>query len=344
MYMDRTFRGKEPSRPNTLFQAIGQFLSDQRLEPNPTNYGFAYSVLSNPGGPIAKAVALLTDGGIRLTRAEVEELGGQLDASRASAPMPDDEAVSALIATTERHVSGFETMMRAMQSETQGFGRDLAASQDAIRESGEHHLPATVVLDQLARITSAMRERVEQAEARLEQATHETRDLREKLAQAHGDARRDALTGLPNRRAFEEAFLNPGGHPRYLAICDVDHFKKVNDRYGHIVGDRVLKAIAATLARTCEGHMVARYGGEEFALLLTNLTMEDAHDLLETARRHVGQRHYRLREDDSLIEGVRLSAGMVVVAPGEVIDDALERADRLLYSAKTAGRDRLVRE
>jgi diguanylate cyclase len=340
-----------------VLQAIGAFLSEQRLEPTPINYAFGYRVIADPSGELAREVALRTDGGIRLTSTEIEAIGQQVEpapgierrgaAASAAAPdpAPDQETrADALVTATRQQVAGFETMMQAMQTETQDFGRDLAASEDALRRTGVPRDRADGVIEELARITTAMRARVDVAEARLQQATREASELRHELAAAQDDARRDTLTGLPNRRAFEEALALADGAACHIAICDVDHFKSVNDRYGHPVGDRVLKAIAATLARECAGHLVARHGGEEFTLLLTGVDADAACALLETARVAVGKRRYRLRESDTAIDGITLSAGIVTLRPGETVTEAIQRADQYLYAAKRTGRDRMVGE
>ncbi len=333
-----------------LFRAIGDFLYDQRLEPTPVNYAFAHQVLRDPAGPLARAVATLTDGGFRLSSADVQALGEQVepgaidDRREDGAVAPAGTEAAALVAATQRQVAGFESIMHAFRTETHAFGRDLEASEHALRRTGDRPSGADAAIAELARITAQMRQRVDVAEARLEEATHEASELRRQLAAAQGDARRDTLTGLPNRRAFEEALAACEPGQCHIAICDVDHFKSINDRYGHPVGDRVLKAIAATLERECAGHMVARYGGEEFTLLLTGIDADAACALIEDARIAVSARRYRLRETDQLIEGVSMSAGIVTLRGGEGVAEALQRADQYLYAAKDGGRNRTVGE
>ena len=359
MYLEKIGDG-EALAGHGLLHAVLAFLEDQRLDPTPLNYGFAYRVVSEPAGALAMEVARRTDGGIRLTGPEIERLGSTIDAQAADiavAPRPspvampdpaqpiatETAAAEALAEETLRQVAGFATMVSEMRTETRDFGRDLAASADALRRSAP--IPSTdAAIVELARITAAMRARVEIAEARLEQATREASELREQLAAAHDDARRDPLTELPNRRGFEEAVEAVERGPIHIAMCDVDHFKAINDLHGHPVGDRVLRAIGTTLTRECPGHLVARYGGEEFVVLIAGVDAFDAEILLERARIAVGQRRYRLRESDTFINGISLSAGMVTMAPGETLFSAIERVDALLYDAKRQGRDRFVAE
>lgn len=353
MYLERLGSGTPTG--NGLVRAIITFLEDQRLEPTPVNYTFGYRVMSDPAGELAREVARRTDGGFRLSSGEVEELGNIVQAAARSRvvadptptpapvePVATGEADEARAAETRQQIAGFESMVSAMHNETRDFGRDLAASADAL--SAVPGPDVDTALAELARITTAMQTRVEIAEARLAQAKREASELRQELAAAHEDARRDPLTELPNRRAFESALDGRTDGPFHVALCDVDHFKSVNDQYGHPVGDRVLKAIAATLDRECAGHLVARYGGEEFALLIGGVDQGAAAALLERTRRAVGARRYRLRETDTVIAGITLSAGLVTLRPGETIVDGIARADRLLYAAKRGGRNQMIGE
>lgn len=241
-----------------------------------------------------------------------------------------------LVATTQMQVDGFTDMVVAMRAETEDFGRDLAASADAMRN-------AAAVPDDVVRLTGAMLDRVRTAESRLEAATHEASELRAKLEEARDNARRDPLTDLPNRRAFEEAFATgvKKGERLCVAVCDVDHFKQVNDRFGHAVGDRVLKAIAEALTTACTGQMVARYGGEEFAILFTGVDRVTALNTLELARKAVAAKRYRLRESDQPLGEVTFSAGLTCAEQGEGLGTVFGRADKLLYAAKDAGRNQL---
>ncbi|MBR0553205.1 GGDEF domain-containing protein [Stakelama marina] len=319
-----------------LFDRIGAFLRDQRLQPNPANYTFAYHVLSDPEGALAKAVARLTDGGIRLTREEVESLGHQIDGTRAG---NGAELGRKLVAQAQMQVAGFEDMVHRMRSETADFGKDIEASTAALRESSAE--TGRITVDNIVEIAANMVERVEIAEGRLEAATREAADLRSQLEEAQDNARRDPLTELPNRRAFEEAFaeLDATDSSACLAVCDVDHFKDVNDRFGHAVGDRVLRAIGAQLAESCSGHLVARYGGEEFAVLLSGVGSARAKEIIESARQAIAAKRYRQRETHEPLGEITVSAGLTEIGSGETFAQVFQRADELLYRAKLEGRN-----
>lgn len=340
----------EPIPDNMLFERIGGFLDEQGLSPDPAHYAFAFAVLSTPGGPLAQTVTRLTRHGVRLTRHDIERLGGRVVMGpplvrphRATGPHVEPDTVAetetqsaiALVAETQQQVDGFARMMRTMQDETRGFGRDLAKSAKAITQMAE--------IDEITRITSSMITRIHDSEVRLAEATAETDTLRAKLAEARDTARRDVLTGLPNRRAFEEAYAerDPAAGPYCLAVCDIDRFKHVNDLHGHGVGDRVLTAIGQAMAAECAPHFVVRHGGEEFAVLLKGVSLADAAELLDSVRATVAGKRYRNRETDTGLGTITFSAGITAIHAGEPAETAFGRADRLLYTAKEQGRDRV---
>jgi len=157
----------------------------------------------------------------------------------------------------------------------------------------------------------------------------------------HTESRTDPLTGLANRRSLMERIEMEMSHalraetPLSVAMIDLDHFKEFNDRYGHVVGDTVLRSVAAMMvSNTRDQDMVARYGGEEFCLVLPDTDLLGGHHLLDQLR--AGGR-------DSTTElGVTMSVGLT---SWDGIEDPLsfiDRADRALYQAKNSGRDRVV--
>jgi diguanylate cyclase (GGDEF)-like protein len=193
--------------------------------------------------------------------------------------------------------------------------------------------------------TQDLRSQAEQ----LRQVDQEKSALLERLRQQsesfERQAREDALTGLPNRRAFEERLIvemgraQRNGRPLCLVALDVDHFKKVNDQHSHSVGDLVLKQVGRLLMEASRASdMAARTGGEEFCLLLTDTTQEQAVRACERLRRLFhGQQGW------GGIAGLHItfSAGLVQLGVGDAHpSDLYQRADRLLYRAKRAGRDR----
>ncbi len=321
---------------SALYTLIGTFLKDHGLWPSPDNYALVHALVADESSPAAQAVRAATTDGIRLTQKEADRI-------KAEVGLPAPQAVRhgvdpALLAAATQEVERFAAIVEAQRADAQSYGADLAAGAEKL-ESGEGGVAALVA------ITRAMAERTKTVELQLTAARDETQQLKVKLAEAGEEARSDPLTGLPNRRAFEEklAELERSGSTLSLAICDIDHFKRVNDTYGHAVGDRVIKAVAHTLRDNCEGNMVARIGGEEFVVLFPGLEPEDAGRILDGARDVLSARYFKLRETDQPLGKVTFSGG---VARGRHPDgtSALQRADTLLYAAKNGGRNQVFCE
>lgn len=319
-----------------VFAAVGTFLARHALGAHPANYAFAYAVVSDPKGTLARQVARIEDGGFRLTADDIQRLGGEpAQGAPVAVPIrpdpPSIDPAEVLAERTRHQVEDFSRTVRDIHAETREFGNDLAAAIET-----RSRLSA---IDEQIRLTTAMIERVRQAEVRLEAATSEADALREELEQARGDARQDPLTDLPNRRAFAEAFAAlPPGTSAAVAICDVDRFKAVNDMFGHAVGDRVLRAVGRAIAEECEGCLTARYGGEEFVVLVTG---DDPVAVIERARQRVAGKRFRLRDTDALLGTITFSAGIAVGQVADSLDDLLARADYALYAAKSSGRNRV---
>jgi diguanylate cyclase (GGDEF)-like protein len=156
----------------------------------------------------------------------------------------------------------------------------------------------------------------------------------------------DSLTGLVNRRAFFERtesarLLATRLHsPIALMMIDIDHFKRLNDRFGHATGDEALRVFAATAQLTLRDHdIMGRLGGEEFALVLPATDLEGATQAAERLRQAVAA---ALPPASDSQYGMTVSIGVVVIDPNEHINSALARADRALYAAKNSGRDCVV--
>jgi len=158
----------------------------------------------------------------------------------------------------------------------------------------------------------------------------------------------DELTGLPNRRAFlhraQEEIGRVQRHPAPLTliIVDIDHFKKINDEYGHSIGDEVLRTYAKEILSSFRRHdYVARFGGEEFILLLPDTDINGAIRALDKIRFQVGERQVMLEVGHITLP--TFSAGVALYRTHESIDGLIERADQALYRAKQSGRNRTER-
>lgn len=194
------------------------------------------------------------------------------------------------------------------------------------------------------------REELEQrVEERTADLTHINAALQQEIeARAHMQvelerlATTDTLTGIRNRRAFDEQLaleVNRArryGTPLALVLIDIDHFKRINDRYGHQIGDRVLVELAGVVgSRLRASEVFARWGGEEFIVLAPNTSADDAVHLAEEIRARVAAHEF------PGVGQVTVSLGVTEYAPDDTSDSLWKRADTALYRAKAGGRDRV---
>lgn len=174
----------------------------------------------------------------------------------------------------------------------------------------------------------------------------ESDQLKQKLSENRQKLMFDSLTGVRNRLSYEEILEQElSRYARYrevfcYALLDIDHFKRINDEYGHNAGDKALQIVARMLAQNIrKTDFLFRIGGEEFVLLLPKTSLENAAPLVEKIRKSVGQANFHFKQQKVTIS---LSAGVSNIAPGDNAESIYERADQALYQAKNTGRDRML--
>jgi diguanylate cyclase len=179
---------------------------------------------------------------------------------------------------------------------------------------------------------------------RLIQLEEESTELRSRMVEAHHMALLDAVTGLPNRLAYEErmeqelARWKRFDSPLTMLVWDVDDFKKINDRYGHQAGDKALRVIAQSLkARLRETDFIARFGGEEFVCLLCGTEGEEALSVAEEMRQSVESNGFHSQGKPVV---VTISCGLTSFRKGDGVEEVFSRADKALYQAKRSGKNR----
>ncbi len=185
----------------------------------------------------------------------------------------------------------------------------------------------------------------------MDETASEISTLKEELKGIKQEAKTDMLTGLLNRRGFDEAISeaqqNSITHNKVFSIIltDIDHFKKVNDTHGHLIGDNVLKMLSRLLNEQIKGKdIAARFGGEEFILVLPDTSLKGAFILAEQIRKSLQTMKWIARNSGKPIGTVTVSLGVAQYKPDETIESLIQRADNALYFAKENGRNRTVTE
>jgi diguanylate cyclase len=198
------------------------------------------------------------------------------------------------------------------------------------------------VVSQLQGDTREMRSAVQDLQQNLQKSQQEIEALRSALESARTEVLTDPLTGVLNRRGFVgrlQAMLGMDP-PLHLLMLDIDHFKKINDSYGHLFGDKVIRAVAAACSALAGADSaVARLGGEEFAMLLAGVSLDEARAVAEKIRIAVEAGKIRRGASQEPIGGITISIGVTTHRAGEEDAHFIDRADRALYASKQGGRN-----
>ena len=217
-----------------------------------------------------------------------------------------------------------------------------------------HELSETELRTMAQRLLGETR-RMQDANAQLEQKLEASRDdisaLQRDLDEVRRESMLDPLTKIFNRKSFDDGMLKSfadaaeNGMPLCLMLLDIDHFKRFNDTWGHQTGDQVLRLVAMTLKSNIKGKdMAARYGGEEFAAILPETDLEGAIIVADNIRKAVQAKELLKRSTNEKLGRITASFGVAAYKPGDTPSSLIERADRCLYAAKHAGRNRVFSE
>ncbi|CAM3141139.1 diguanylate cyclase [Ectopseudomonas mendocina] len=311
----------------------------QRLEGN-LNWYELVPVLDD----LAVLVLAVTDSGQREFAGYLKQLNERL-AAFISTLSEAHEGYTASVEST-RH---FNQQLRDQVSDLQNSVQE-AADLDALKQALEQRLEGllqSVSNHQRQRDSGEddVAERLQGLVKRVAEMELEAQQFRQHIEEQRQKSLLDPLTGLPNRAAWSERLdLEIARRQRYggqllMAVLDIDHFKRINDGYGHLAGDRVLKIIAGELhKRLRKTDFIARFGGEEFVLLIPGTPLDGGVQLLETLRAAVEACPFHFKGEPVTIT---LSAGIAEFRNDEATEDTFERADQALYRAKGAGRNRV---
>lgn len=302
------------------------------------NYHLFYTCIANSDQKLRRAVRNL---GRNPTQGEVDQVIDEFCPEAADSPTMrrHHEAVLRTLEEIGARLRSEQTEMKnfngAMDRVTQALTKSI--DEESITADVLRRVAATVVDVGLHRVSSSDR-----MLTRMDESNSEINALRSELVKARAMANTDPLTGLANRRSFDEHMATNFSNSRNFALIllDIDFFKKVNDTYGHPTGDRVLWTLAEILRRCLRaGTFVARTGGEEFAIILQDAFEKDAVMIGERVRNAVAKAIIS-KGDERFSVTVSLGAALSVDTGSTRL--LYEAADAALYSSKTAGRNRLT--
>ena len=324
-----------------LLDEMAAFLLANDLAVNPANLTIAWNAFSGTLPNLRRRIDERTRAGEKIQQGWLDKVAASADQER------ERDMLRLAMDELNESVTRFTRTTSAARSATSAYNTALDRHVVELGELGEQAEEGDMV-QRLAALAEEMAERTRVAEAELKSSEQEAKALRRRLDKARRDAERDHLTGLPNRRAFEAELERQHGEAGAshealcVAFCDIDHFKRINDRHGHDAGDRVLKLIAQILARISNDNChVSRHGGEEFVLLFRGLSPSEAKERLDAAREDLAGRRLFNRENDEPFGQITFSAGIADVFAHPDAREALKAADGALYRAKETGRNKV---
>jgi len=323
----------------SLYDGIARVLLDNRLEPTPTNYALAHRYLTAQdrafNGTVDRAIR---EGGLSAAAAAAMIAERSVEVSASD--------LQVMVADAQARLSEVSEIISVSRDAATSYGKALLSNAAELKAGAA---PEPVV-QTLMGLTHSMIDRTRGVEEQLRISCEEIRQLRDSLADAQRAANHDALTGLPNRRALDTRLAaavetaRETGRPFSIAICDIDHFKAFNDRFGHQIGDEVIKFVATSLAKDGgERLFAARYGGEEFVVLFDGSDAKQAGVEVDRIRAAIGGRELKINATGQTLGRLTFSAGVAQLQPDEEGSSSmLKRADVALYEAKRAGRNRVI--
>ena len=317
-------------------------LKEVKVWPTLLNFELWLHVLADPESRLALEVNALLGAGEPITDALAEELGrAYLPRARLEAQVSDAGDV------LSEELGAVALAMQEARGSTGEYSKQLEQASQRLRQGlGKRDLP--VLLKDLTEATERVQSSAKSLEARLAESATEVRKLRECLVQARQEAAVDGLSSLANRRAFDDelkracADADARGGSVSVALLDIDHFKPINDAWGHQTGDQVICFVASAIGRIGTApRFAARFGGDEFAMIFPDEPAGAVEAALREALKEISSRRLRRRTTNEPLGEITLSAGFAERRAHEPPAMLIERADSALYASKRGGRNRV---
>jgi diguanylate cyclase len=326
-----------PTRSAEILRLALPHMSRQVAAVHPISYAVWYEHCSGRNAALSQEIADLT----AADRLLDEEATVKLYAEHVAES--DEKAVMKASEDFHRVLADMSISAQAAGAQTDRFGDSLSRLTSSIEQGT---LPDAGAMQEVLTHTRDMRGAVSQLKDRLDTNQLEIQRLRAEVERARAEALIDVLTGLPNRRAFDQQLALAMATPSAgacLLVTDIDHFKKVNDTFGHLFGDSVLRVVARALGDcVAKPYVAARVGGEEFAVLMQGAALSGAQKLAEKIRTTIAGSRIRRKDSQESIGQITVSLGVAALRDGDSAEGWLERADQALYASKLAGRNRVT--
>lgn len=319
-----------------LRQAI-QRMAKQKAALHPISYAVWYDYVAGTNAALNTEVDHLIKKNMALDEKSTTDI------FRKHIAEADDE-------TAQRVSDGFQKVMTDISNSASKAGTDAEKFGSALEQwagdISEEDLANDLNLNNLFAQTHNIKGSIGSLKAQLAESTREIEALKNEIIKAKDEALSDGLTGLINRKGFDIALAaciaGAKAQGTSLLIADIDFFKRINDTYGHLFGDKVIQAVSQILkAHAKETQTAARYGGEEFVLLLPETSLEEAQRIADRIRATVEKISIKNSLKNESIANITISLGVASYTQGESMTEFVARADSALYQSKNTGRNRV---
>ncbi len=312
------------------------------IDPGPRNYELFYTYSLGTNSKLNQAMEPYISGKKIWTETAADDLYYQYIS---------DGRLSKILDTTTREMGDeLKSVMKVLDRAEKDAANYEKALEGAGGELQDVSDPRSIrdIVDHLVKSTATMQKRSQELESKLSETNKQVELLQGNLDRVKIEAMTDSLSGLSNRKRFDEVLkqemkkARESGKSLALLFCDIDHFKRFNDTWGHQTGDQIIRFVSSTLKRNVEkNHLVARYGGEEFAVIMPITKLSKAKDIAENIRGLIERKKLVRKSTNEDLGRVTISMGLSLFRDTDEIEDFIERSDMALYKSKQEGRNRL---
>lgn len=320
-------------------------MAELNIAANPMNFTIWYNYFSDSVSGLKQSLDTAISSGAEFDVPRNEQIFAEYFSGG-----EDSQQIAQTSLEIEAKIDQAMSYVGEASADNEGFGEKLAGYSDALANGSSKEEMASVVRAVLLETQNVIA-KSKQLEKKLQDSSEEISGLRNNLQEVRIEALTDGLTGIANRKCFdqrlrEEAERSQGeGTTLCLLLADIDHFKAFNDTYGHRIGDSVLKVVARNLKDAVKGaDLPARYGGEEFAIIFPETELENAVIVANQIREKLAKKELKNSKSGESYGCVTLSIGVARYRTGEPLSDLIQRADEGLYQGKETGRNRVVSE
>ncbi len=330
---------------HALAPQVLRVLTERNLPPTPENYSIWYHVVAKDNKQLTKEIDAMERNHVPFN----EQTMGMLYKKFIISDRPTEAANTATL-NANKVLSDVLKAVQNYGSETKEFNEDVDQYMDKLDDVSEDPTIKELVKG-LMDATTDIQNQGEELHKKLAESEQVIEKLKKDLEHVTEESQRDFLTGVNNRKTFDRGLdeliedTRKHGAELCLLMLDIDHFKNFNDKFGHLIGDEVLKIVAKSLTDCVRGKdMVARYGGEEFSVILPDTPLVGAMKVAETIRSTIAKRELKRRDSGESYGAITVSVGVSLLRGNDSPVSLIKRADDALYISKRRGRNRVTQE